>query len=89
VEHTGSSPSTLSHIEIRKSSTHSSSWQNYLGSTVLAGTTARGICGGGGINSTIARQSLVGSGLPRFDKTTREPKRFMAIITAPVLLNGE
>ncbi len=33
-------------------------------------------------------QSLVGSGLPRLDKTTREPKRFMAIISAPVLLNA-
>ena len=33
-------------------------------------------------------QSLVGSGLPQSDKTTREPKRFMAIISAPVLLNS-
>ncbi|KAG6896748.1 hypothetical protein C0993_008127 [Termitomyces sp. T159_Od127] len=33
-------------------------------------------------------QSLTGSGLPQSDKTTGEPKRFMAIITAPVLLNG-
>ncbi|EDR13154.1 uncharacterized protein LACBIDRAFT_322627 [Laccaria bicolor S238N-H82] len=33
-------------------------------------------------------QSLTGSGLPQSDKTTREPKRFMAIISAPVLLNG-
>jgi hypothetical protein len=33
-------------------------------------------------------QSLVGSGLPRLDKTTVEPKRFMAIISAPVLLNA-
>jgi hypothetical protein len=32
-------------------------------------------------------QSLTGSGLPQSDKTTREPKRFMAIISAPVLLN--
>jgi len=31
-------------------------------------------------------QSLVGSGLPWLDKTTREPKQFMAIITAPVLV---
>ena len=31
-------------------------------------------------------QSLVGSGLPQLDKTTREPKQFMAIITAPVLV---
>lgn len=33
-------------------------------------------------------QSLTGSGLPHRDKTTEERKRFMAIITAPVLLNG-
>lgn len=33
-------------------------------------------------------QSLVGCGLPQLDKTTREPKRFMAIISAPVLLNA-
>jgi hypothetical protein len=33
-------------------------------------------------------QSLVGSGLPQSDQTTREPKRFMAIISAPVLLNA-
>ena len=33
-------------------------------------------------------QSLAGSGLPQSDKTTREPKRFMAIISAPVLLNA-
>ena len=32
-------------------------------------------------------QSLAGSGLPQSDKTTDEPKRFMAIISAPVLLN--
>ena len=33
-------------------------------------------------------QSLAGSGLPKLDKTTREPRRFMAIITAPYLLDG-
>ena len=33
-------------------------------------------------------QSLTGSGLPQSDKTTCEPKRFMAIISAPVLLNA-
>ena len=33
-------------------------------------------------------QSLAGSGLPQSDNTTREPKRFMAIISAPVLLNS-
>ena len=33
-------------------------------------------------------QSLAGSGLPPFDKITREPKRFMTIISAPVLLNA-
>ena len=33
-------------------------------------------------------QSLTGSGLPQSDKTTGEPKRFMAIISAPVLLNA-
>jgi hypothetical protein len=33
-------------------------------------------------------QSLAGSGLPQLDKTTMEPKRFMAIISAPVLLNA-
>ena len=33
-------------------------------------------------------QSLAGSGLPQSDKTTKEPKRFMAIISAPVLLNA-
>lgn len=33
-------------------------------------------------------QSLTGKGLPQSDKTTGEPKRFMAIISAPVLLNG-
>ena len=33
-------------------------------------------------------QSLAGSGLPQSDKTTGEPKRFMAIISAPVLLNA-
>jgi hypothetical protein len=33
-------------------------------------------------------QSLAGSGLPQPDNTTREPKRFMAIISAPVLLNA-
>ena len=32
-------------------------------------------------------QSLADSGLPQSDRTTREPKRFMAIISAPVLLN--
>jgi hypothetical protein len=33
-------------------------------------------------------QSLTGKGLPQSDKATREPKRFMAIVSAPVLLNG-
>jgi len=33
-------------------------------------------------------QSLAGSGLPQSDNTIREPKRFMAIISAPVLLNA-
>ena len=33
-------------------------------------------------------QSLAGSGFPQSDNTTREPKRFMAIISAPVLLNA-
>ena len=33
-------------------------------------------------------QSLAGSGLPKLDKTTTEPKRFMAIISAPVLLDA-
>jgi hypothetical protein len=33
-------------------------------------------------------QSLAGSGLPQSDKTSMEPKRFMAIISAPVLLNA-
>ena len=33
-------------------------------------------------------QSLADSGLPQSDRTTREPKRFMAIISAPVLLNS-
>jgi hypothetical protein len=33
-------------------------------------------------------QSLAGSGLPQRDNTTAEPKRFMAIISAPVLLNA-
>jgi len=33
-------------------------------------------------------QSLTGKGLPQWDKITGEPKRFMAIISAPVLLNG-
>jgi hypothetical protein len=33
-------------------------------------------------------QSLAGSVLPRSDKITREPKRYMAIISAPVLLNA-
>ncbi|KAJ3485344.1 hypothetical protein NLI96_g5016 [Meripilus lineatus] len=32
--------------------------------------------------------NLEGSGLPKSDNITAEPKRFMAIITAPVLLNG-
>ena len=36
----------------------------------------------------VVVQSLTGSGLPQSDKTTREPKRYMAIISAPVLLNG-
>ena len=33
-------------------------------------------------------KSPAGSGLPQFDKTTTEPKRFMGIISAPVLLNA-
>jgi hypothetical protein len=33
-------------------------------------------------------QSLAGSGLPRSDKTISELKRYMAIISAPVLLNA-
>jgi hypothetical protein len=33
-------------------------------------------------------QSLAGSGLPKSDNTSSEPKRFMAIISAPVLLNA-
>ena len=33
-------------------------------------------------------QSLEGCGLPQSEKTTDEPKRFMAIISAPVLLNA-
>ncbi|EDR13153.1 uncharacterized protein LACBIDRAFT_292411 [Laccaria bicolor S238N-H82] len=33
-------------------------------------------------------ESLTGSGLSQSDKTNTEPKRFMAIISAPVLLNG-
>ena len=33
-------------------------------------------------------QSLAGSGLPQLDNTYREPKRFMAIISAPVLLDA-
>jgi hypothetical protein len=33
-------------------------------------------------------QSLAGSGLPQSYRTTREPERFMAIISAPVLLNA-
>ncbi|KAJ3571816.1 hypothetical protein NP233_g3496 [Leucocoprinus birnbaumii] len=33
-------------------------------------------------------QNLAGHGLPQLDKTTREPKRHMAIITAPILLDG-
>ena len=32
--------------------------------------------------------SLAGSGLPKLDKTTREPRRYMAIITAPYLLDA-
>lgn len=32
--------------------------------------------------------SLAGSGLPKLDKTTREPRRFMALITAPYLLDA-
>ncbi|KAF5249666.1 hypothetical protein FANTH_4974 [Fusarium anthophilum] len=31
---------------------------------------------------------LTGSGLPKLDKTTREPQRFMAIITAPYLFDS-
>jgi len=34
-----------------------------------------------------AAQSLAVSGLPQLDRTTKESKRFIAIITAPVLLN--
>ncbi|EEU47065.1 uncharacterized protein NECHADRAFT_78111 [Fusarium vanettenii 77-13-4] len=33
-------------------------------------------------------QDLAGSGLPKVDKTTREPLRFMAIITAPHLFDS-
>ncbi|KAF4430546.1 F-box domain, cyclin-like protein [Fusarium austroafricanum] len=33
-------------------------------------------------------QDLPGSGLPKGDKTTREPQRFMAIITAPYLFDS-
>ena len=33
-------------------------------------------------------QSLAGRGLPQSDKVTTEPKRYMAIISAPVLLNA-
>ncbi|KAF5021563.1 hypothetical protein F66182_6392 [Fusarium sp. NRRL 66182] len=33
-------------------------------------------------------QDLAGSGLPKMDKTTREPQRFMAIITAPYLFDS-
>ena len=33
-------------------------------------------------------QSLTGRGLPQSDKTTNETKRYMAIISAPVLLNS-
>ncbi|KAG5768256.1 hypothetical protein H9Q72_004160 [Fusarium xylarioides] len=33
-------------------------------------------------------QDLTGSGLPKLDKTTREPQRFMAIITAPFLFDS-
>ncbi|KAK0368428.1 F-box domain-containing protein [Colletotrichum limetticola] len=33
-------------------------------------------------------QDLTGSGLPKLDKTTREPQRFMAIITAPYLFDS-
>ncbi|KAK0634647.1 hypothetical protein B0T17DRAFT_12682 [Bombardia bombarda] len=33
-------------------------------------------------------QDLAGSGLPKLDKTTREPQRFMAIITAPYLFDS-
>lgn len=33
-------------------------------------------------------QDLAGSGLPNLDKTTREPHRFMAIITAPYLFDS-
>jgi hypothetical protein len=33
-------------------------------------------------------QDLAGSGLPRLDKTTREPQRFMSIITAPYLFDS-
>lgn len=33
-------------------------------------------------------QDLTGSGRPKLDKTTREPQRFMAIITAPYLFDS-
>ncbi|KAK2038991.1 hypothetical protein LZ31DRAFT_635052 [Colletotrichum somersetense] len=33
-------------------------------------------------------QDLAGSGLPKVDKTTREPQRFMAIIAAPYLFDS-
>ena len=33
-------------------------------------------------------QNLAGNGLPQSDNTIREPKRFMAVISAPVLLNA-
>jgi len=33
-------------------------------------------------------QNLADPSLPKLDKTTREPRRFMAIITAPYLLDG-
>ncbi|KAI9742741.1 MAG: hypothetical protein M1818_003470 [Claussenomyces sp. TS43310] len=36
----------------------------------------------------VVVQSLAGTGLPKLDKTTREPQRLMAIITAPYLLNA-
>src|SRR5260370_40403435 len=38
-------------------------------------------------NRRAVVQSLA-AGLPKLDKTTREPRRFMAIITAPYLLDA-
>jgi hypothetical protein len=33
-------------------------------------------------------QDLAGSGRPKLDKTTREPRRYMVIITAPYLFDA-